>query len=828
MKNDHLNAALLLVLFLSGASLHGQGTLYTEGPGVNPAFEDIRDDISNGYSGTVINVSNALVEGGLYGQFGIQDDLKIHTLASSVVSENAFGNWDRWYQEDGATQIFRLFPDEENVRNSRALAARIEAFDANTGWNVSDGEWNDWVARYTIIKPINAAIFQAKDQDVEAWSVHLGMTSEGEVFVQHRTPLPGQESRETLIPNAIGQPFDVRVRDNGLDYEVYLNDQVQPFTAGRFVRNDEPGDDSNTRFRWGIYVGAKEVLSEALIFVSHATVNPDIDFPTEPPVVPGTLIAGWDRWDGSGVHAPNVTDGMTVGTSSKSGFSQDSDRRASNDGTWGTLDIPTADVTADGNDDTVRLSNGSSGHYDFTLTDTGGTARDLTTFHFDAATFRPDSARNYELSVLSGDLTVGTVATGTVPSLVGGQQDWSDFDIPLTGLTDRTLDANGTVTFRLEFTGGTLGAGGHHQSLDNVAVTAELPVLPSDLIAGWDTWDSATAPSVSVSASGISASAAASASFGNWSITDSGDDPGRGSSDDGTWGTFSSDGPASPITNGGGANFTVTNGTASAEVTFTITNNGPGDYELKNFHMDALAFRPNAPRAYALDVMAGSDITVGNVFASGSPSSDNSSNAITHLAGGLSGHNQHDQIDIDLTGLADATLGTGETAIFQLNFTNGTGSGGGHHLFLDNVAVSGVRSSTFTALESWRFEHFGRTENTGTAADTFDSDSDGESNLLEFATGQSPFAGSRLETPVSLSGNVVEFRHPRSLGALSDGFIFMVEWSDSLLPDSWSSAGVVDLRDSEGPVGGNVSSRVARVPMGIEHKRFFRLRVSKP
>ena len=69
---------------------------------------------------------------------------------------------------------------------------------------------------------------------------------------------------------------------------------------------------------------------------------------------------------------------------------------------------------------------------------------------------------------------------------------------------------------------------------------------------------------------------------------------------------------------------------------------------------------------------------------------DNSTNAITHLGGGLgTGHDVHDDLDLDLTGLADHTLAAGETAIIQIAFSNGTGSGGGHHLFLDNVAVSG-------------------------------------------------------------------------------------------------------------------------------------------
>ena len=82
------------------------------------------------------------------------------------------------------------------------------------------------------------------------------------------------------------------------------------------------------------------------------------------------------------------------------------------------------------------------------------------------------------------------------------------------------------------------------------------------------------------------------------------------------------------------------------------------------FHFEAVGFRSKAARTYALDVLAGSDITVGNVFTS-------PANAITNLGGTLSGNNQHDDIDLSLTNLADHTLEAGETAIFQLTFTGG-------------------------------------------------------------------------------------------------------------------------------------------------------------
>lgn len=211
-----------------------------------------------------------------------------------------------------------------------------------------------------------------------------------------------------------------------------------------------------------------------------------------------------------------------------------------------------------------------------------------------------------------------------------------------------------------------------------------------DILAGWDTWDSTTAPTASFTGADFTASATASASSGNWSTSDSGGDPGRGSSGDTTWGTFDGNGvAASGVTDVGPANMTVTNGRESAEVTFTIFNIGSDDYDLTAFHMDVVAFRPNAPRTYALNVLSG-DITNGNVFTSGDPMNDNSTDAITHLGGGLgTGHDVHDDLDLDLSGLADNTLAAGESAVIQIAFSNGTGSGGGHHLFLDNVAISG-------------------------------------------------------------------------------------------------------------------------------------------
>lgn len=155
---------------------------------------------------------------------------------------------------------------------------------------------------------------------------------------------------------------------------------------------------------------------------------------------------------------------------------------------------------------------------------------------------------------------------------------------------------------------------------------------------------------------------------------------------------------------------------------------------------------------------------------------------------------------------------------------------------LTQAEVRNVRDGNYgflppnTAQEDWRQLHFGTTENTGIAADSFDANSDGETNLLEFATGQTPFANTRAETSVTLNGGTLEFRYARGTAAIGDGIQFIVEWSDTLLPGSWTSAGVVDSPvpdDPENPGSPEVEDRIATVP-ATSASRFVRLRVEQP
>lgn len=132
-----------------------------------------------------------------------------------------------------------------------------------------------------------------------------------------------------------------------------------------------------------------------------------------------------------------------------------------------------------------------------------------------------------------------------------------------------------------------------------------------------------------------------------------------------------------------------------------------------------------------------------------------------------------------------------------------------------------------TAQEDWRLLHFGTTENTGNAADSFDANSDGEDNLLEFATGQDPHANTFADITLIFDEGSLEFRYQRSSSAIGDGIQFIVEWSDTLASGTWTSGSVIDVVDEESPGSGDLQNRIATIPPGAE-KRFVRLRVVSP
>lgn len=263
------NVARCLVLSLQialvGIALANPEDFYTQN-GTDRTFTEIMQskeletgiNSTKGIKGSIVNVNSDLLKNSPYAQNEIPQDIAIHTLGNSMISRGSFPKWSRWYQEDENTQIFRLFKGETNVRNDRENAARIEAF-SKVSWK--EGDWHEWNGTYTIIKPHGCAIFQAKNS-VNHWSVSLLTDDNGDITLNHRR---GED--KVIAEDMVGKPFHIRVRDNGLDYEVFLNEKK--VGQGSYKR---PVGISH--FRWGMYLGKNEVKHDAMILVTGAAIDP--------------------------------------------------------------------------------------------------------------------------------------------------------------------------------------------------------------------------------------------------------------------------------------------------------------------------------------------------------------------------------------------------------------------------------------------------------------------------------------------------------------------------------------------------------------------------
>lgn len=241
--------------------------LYTQ-QGTDPTFAEIISRLPQGgtstagLTGSKIHVNKSLVDVGPNAKTPIAKDIGLHTLANSSIHRKDFPKWTRWYQEDGNVQIFRLFKGETNVHNARALAARVEAFGGHWAAGKSN-EWHEWSGTYTIVKPGGACIFQDMNSGKTLWAFHLDMNSKGDVLFLPRHVKNGEK---VIAANMTGKPFHIRVRDNGLDYELYLNNE-------KVGSGSYPRPEGINGFRWGMYKGESAVNDDQMVFVTGVTFH---------------------------------------------------------------------------------------------------------------------------------------------------------------------------------------------------------------------------------------------------------------------------------------------------------------------------------------------------------------------------------------------------------------------------------------------------------------------------------------------------------------------------------------------------------------------------
>jgi hypothetical protein len=98
-----------------------------------------------------------------------------------------------------------------------------------------------------------------------------------------------------------------------------------------------------------------------------------------------------------------------------------------------------------------------------------------------------------------------------------------------------------------------------------------------------------------------------------------------------------------------------------------------------------------------------------------------------------------------------------------------------------------VTGTAMTPIEIWRQNSFGNHVNSGNGLDTADTDGDGSTNLLEYATAMNPATGDQVPMSAEKAGSVLEYTYTKNKAATD--VTFTVEWSDTLGND-WSTSGV--------------------------------------
>jgi hypothetical protein len=283
---------ITLLSTLFSASLLSAGPLYTR-EGTDPPFVGVLasgavkpgERFSKGpVLGSRIDVDNELLEKQVGKTGPIPKDIGIHTQGSGGINRKNFGDWTRWYQEDGNTQVFRLFQGEQSVRDGvgeGGKPGRVEAY--SRGITVAPGTWHEWEGTYTIIAPVAANIFQlfheGKDTQGKTilWPFHIRMSDEGNIYFSRRRDMPGMEKQIVIAENMVGKSLRIKVRANGVDYEVYQKDPLgdgpwKLVTKGSHTKAPE----NRISFRWGMYCGSKKgqsIKKDAMLFVTGATIR---------------------------------------------------------------------------------------------------------------------------------------------------------------------------------------------------------------------------------------------------------------------------------------------------------------------------------------------------------------------------------------------------------------------------------------------------------------------------------------------------------------------------------------------------------------------------
>ena len=291
MKTLSSKASILFIVTVVVGRLCAADPLYTR-EGTDPSFAAVQEHSGGksgerfnrgGAAGSRIRVNHQALDKQVGKAGPIPADISLHTEFSGGINRKDFGQWSRWYQEDGNVQIYRLFKGDQNVRGGSGdtgSPGRVETY--SKALTVVPGSWHEFEATYTVVKPVGGCIFQlfhdGKDNKGNAilWPFHIDMSATGEIHFLRRRPAPGQERIIVMAENMTGQSLSIKVRANGEDYEVYKKTPLDQSPWKLVTRGSYTKAQGKISFRWGMYCGSKKgqsVANDGLLFVTGVTMR---------------------------------------------------------------------------------------------------------------------------------------------------------------------------------------------------------------------------------------------------------------------------------------------------------------------------------------------------------------------------------------------------------------------------------------------------------------------------------------------------------------------------------------------------------------------------
>ncbi len=148
-------------------------------------------------------------------------------------------------------------------------------------------------------------------------------------------------------------------------------------------------------------------------------------------------------------------------------------------------------------------------------------------------------------------------------------------------------------------------------------------------------------------------------------------------------------------------------------------------------------------------------------------------------------------------------------------------SGGGDASPANNSAADPTTIIPLAPVQSWRYQWFGTTANTGNAADGAVNSSDGLSNLVKYALGLNPLVATNSPVVGDISTGFLRLTSPKNPQATDVSF--WVEVTDDVTANTWTTNGTtVDI---------NTSTQLQvhdNAAVASSAGRYIRLRISRP